>query len=523
MREKIPPTISRTQQGTENSVQRSGPSATSVGAIPVATSVAAMVSLQLQKTTTNSSRIQQLGSRQMKHVSSSAGQNMQRKTAEQPPRSDDKGLPRTLKKGIESLSGFSMDKVKVHYNSSQPALVNAHAFAQGTDIYLGPGQEKHLPHEAWHVVQQAQGRVLPTMQMKGNIPVNDDKSLELEADVMGADALGVGTRIMQQKTAVTRESDFRVPQYKTIKTVSSQPLSTVLQALFVNRNDGRLVQRVKEDDEKILVAEIAKEPENWNFDEAKDLWTRTPPASVKRKRDQPAMPATPAPTSATKRARTVAASGVSMSSSDSSARPTSAVLTGPENLEEETKSTAAVAKRGILVLSSSAPGLSLSRPTTIKYEASSAGADKPQWVTDLSIEIGMDTDQEHIGHKIPKAYINGFYNACQDAAWRRDCPSELKQKIAQLPPRDEFAFMNENLQREDGDPRKSKDSKTPEEQLEYHGPSTPRGRFLKPIHTFLGKERDLTYAEIDDILTEIAKVKKIGGVWSDARKKTSRK
>lgn len=35
-------------------------------------------------------------------------------------------------------------------------------YSQGTDIHIGPGQEKHLPHEAWHVVQQKQGRVKPT-------------------------------------------------------------------------------------------------------------------------------------------------------------------------------------------------------------------------------------------------------------------------------------------------------------------------------------------------------------------------
>ena len=69
------------------------------------------------------------------------------------------GLPGHLKMGIESLSGYSMDDVKVHYNSSKPAQLQAHAYAQGTDIHLGPGQEKHLPHEAWHVVQQKQGRV----------------------------------------------------------------------------------------------------------------------------------------------------------------------------------------------------------------------------------------------------------------------------------------------------------------------------------------------------------------------------
>jgi hypothetical protein len=99
------------------------------------------------------------------------------------------GLPDNLKHGIESLSGMSMDNVKVHYKSSKPAQLNAHAYAQGADIHLAPGQEKHLPHEAWHVVQQAQGRVKPTMQMKTGVPVNDDKELEHEADVMGQRAL----------------------------------------------------------------------------------------------------------------------------------------------------------------------------------------------------------------------------------------------------------------------------------------------------------------------------------------------
>lgn len=99
------------------------------------------------------------------------------------------GLPDNLKSGVENLSGYSMDDVKVHYNSSQPAQLNALAYAQGTDIHVAPGQEKHLAHEAWHVVQQKQGRVKPTMQLKESVPVNDDVSLETEADVMGAKAL----------------------------------------------------------------------------------------------------------------------------------------------------------------------------------------------------------------------------------------------------------------------------------------------------------------------------------------------
>ncbi|MBB6271260.1 hypothetical protein HDF26_001687 [Pedobacter cryoconitis] len=99
------------------------------------------------------------------------------------------GLPDNLKSGIENLSSYSLDDVKVHYNSDKPSQLQAHAYAQGTDIHLAPGQEKHLPHEAWHVVQQKQGRVQPTMQLKGRVPVNDDAGLEKEADVMGARAV----------------------------------------------------------------------------------------------------------------------------------------------------------------------------------------------------------------------------------------------------------------------------------------------------------------------------------------------
>lgn len=64
------------------------------------------------------------------------------------------GLPDALKSGMESLSGMSMDEVRVHYNSAGPSTLSAHAFAQGHDIHAAPGEERHLPHEAWHVVQQ---------------------------------------------------------------------------------------------------------------------------------------------------------------------------------------------------------------------------------------------------------------------------------------------------------------------------------------------------------------------------------
>jgi hypothetical protein len=99
------------------------------------------------------------------------------------------GLPHPLKTGIEALSGVVMDDVRVHYNSAQPAQLRAHAFTQGHDIHVGPGQERHLPHEAWHVVQQAQGRVRGLWQTAGGVHINDDHMLESEADHYGARAM----------------------------------------------------------------------------------------------------------------------------------------------------------------------------------------------------------------------------------------------------------------------------------------------------------------------------------------------
>ena len=122
---------------------------------------------------------------QMKAAPSAAAQLQ----PESPPRPNETGLPDGLKSGIESLSGISLDDVRVHYGSAQPAQLNALAYAQGSEIHVAPGQEQHLPHEARHVVQQAQGRVQPTMQLQDGVPVNDDEGLEQEADAMGAKAV----------------------------------------------------------------------------------------------------------------------------------------------------------------------------------------------------------------------------------------------------------------------------------------------------------------------------------------------
>lgn len=133
------------------------------------------------------------------------------------PRPNNTGMPDNLKSSIESLSGFSMDDVRVHYNSSKPATVQALAYTQGTDIHVAPGQEKHLPHEAWHVAQQMAGRVSPTTNING-MPVNDNAALEHEADVMGEKAIQCEKNINTTKNHIFGETLIqRMPLVNTYK------------------------------------------------------------------------------------------------------------------------------------------------------------------------------------------------------------------------------------------------------------------------------------------------------------------
>lgn len=139
------------------------------------------------------------------------------------------GLPGDLRSGIEAMSGMSMDGVRVHYGSSEPAELNAHAFTRGSDIHLAPGQDRHLPHEAWHVVQQAQGRVRPTIDV-GGAQVNDDQGLEREADMLGERSRAYGQRAIADRPA------DRIGQ--------SEPGAAAVQLQAVPDRAGACVQRV---------------------------------------------------------------------------------------------------------------------------------------------------------------------------------------------------------------------------------------------------------------------------------------
>ncbi|WP_130735390.1 DUF4157 domain-containing protein [Flavobacterium sp. J27] len=156
------------------------------------------------------------------------------------------GLPDKLKSGIENLSGHTMDDVKVHYNSSKPAQLNAHAYAQGSEIHLASGQEKHLPHEAWHIAQQKQGRVKPTIQMKGKVNINDDEGLEKEADVMGKKAI-------QLKTSNTQNQNTLLPNISNTKKIVQRKITDPneiehIKSHYVNNQTDPIILKILIDD-----------------------------------------------------------------------------------------------------------------------------------------------------------------------------------------------------------------------------------------------------------------------------------
>lgn len=142
-------------------------------------------------------------------------------------------LPGDLTNGFAASTGHDLSDVKVHYNSDKPANVGALAYAQGNDIHLASGQEKHLAHEAAHVVQQREGRVTANTAVNG-MAVNDQKGLESEADSLGAKAMQmksaeVGSvvekssvsnalqrKVIQKKDAPTNFGTFKTEKFEKI-------------------------------------------------------------------------------------------------------------------------------------------------------------------------------------------------------------------------------------------------------------------------------------------------------------------
>lgn len=161
------------------------------------------------------------------------------------------GLPVGLKSGMEQLSGCNLNDVQVHYHSPEPIKYEADAYAQGNQIHLSSGAESLLPHEAWHVVQQKQGRVSATTQFHG-APINEDDGLEREADIMGARALQISANQTNELTGLQQPSAGRE---QSLSVASNAPLQ-LGRRLPTKKHKLNVVPRYKRDARRSLLKNL---------------------------------------------------------------------------------------------------------------------------------------------------------------------------------------------------------------------------------------------------------------------------
>ena len=130
---------------------------------------------------------------QVKCFTETSKEPLQRQLATETEESTDK-LPPNVEANMEASFGTDFSGVRIHQDSQADSL-GALAYTQGSDIHFAPSQydvhtqggKELLGHELAHVVQQSDGRVGTTGDVKG-VPLNDDPALEREADDLGARA-----------------------------------------------------------------------------------------------------------------------------------------------------------------------------------------------------------------------------------------------------------------------------------------------------------------------------------------------
>jgi hypothetical protein len=155
-------------------------------------------------------------------------------------------MPEPVRMKMENSFGQDFSQVQIH-ESSKASELGALAYTQGKEIHFAPGQsnpesqkgQELLGHELTHVVQQQQGKVKPTTQLKGT-HINDDSSLEKEADQMGkmaAEGKSIGTN---QSHGAETSNDLQKQDDKT----SANPdglhnLQDKYQVLINDLNNGK--------------------------------------------------------------------------------------------------------------------------------------------------------------------------------------------------------------------------------------------------------------------------------------------
>jgi Domain of unknown function (DUF4157) len=181
-------------------------------------------------------------------------------------------LPEAVRAAMERSFNADFAAVRIH-EDAQVAAIGAHAYTRGADIHFAPGRyQPHdaaglelLGHELAHVVQQAQGRVRPTMQAKG-LPINDEGGLEREADELGGRAargeLIAGVRtVAASAPAAPVQGYFHSDDFRMTREEDTQaPFTAQAPRPTGNRSDGKLslhrkVGPVELGDVSLLVAD----------------------------------------------------------------------------------------------------------------------------------------------------------------------------------------------------------------------------------------------------------------------------
>lgn len=157
-----------------------------------------------------------------------------------------KSLPSGLQSNMESSLGQDFSNVGIQTNSQKAVQMNARAYTQGEQVHFAPGEfnpnstkgKNLIGHEFTHVAQQRAGVVKPTKILQKGVAINDNKSLEREADVYGKKAVKGesvskyrGSKALSSSVSQTKKSENKMSlSDKLVNTFSPvQMQSTIVQ------------------------------------------------------------------------------------------------------------------------------------------------------------------------------------------------------------------------------------------------------------------------------------------------------
>jgi hypothetical protein len=168
---------------------------------------------------------------------------------------NDTGLPDGLKSSIKALSGISMDGVKLHYNSSQRAHLNALAYAQSAEIHIAPGQGREADVMGQRMLSIEQG-VVQRVEEKGGKETPAQKIIE-----------SVQKEVKKMDFTYCPGSDCRKLAEDTLKVIKNENITNKCELMKIQQ--GMLVANgpIKGDDRTSNTEGDTDDLKMWYFEE----------------------------------------------------------------------------------------------------------------------------------------------------------------------------------------------------------------------------------------------------------------